>query len=131
MRTWLAHSLFPAFGAGYHVFASSCDWFIALFTSIVIGQSSYFGFGLTTLKMKIVLTFIYPTYRHFHTIWYRVTPKVNFRHKFYTPGKTNGGKVLSSNKMLFHLESFKFWKLGIITREKSRDMPRIVSREPF
>ena len=33
-----------------HVFASSFDWFIALFISVVIGQSNYFGFGFTTLK---------------------------------------------------------------------------------
>ena len=35
---------------GRHVFASSSDWFIGLFTTVVIGQSNYFGFGFTTLK---------------------------------------------------------------------------------
>ena len=35
-----------------HVFASSSDWFIGLFTTAVIGQSNYFGFGFTTLKWK-------------------------------------------------------------------------------
>ena len=30
--------------------ASSSDWFIGLFTIVVIGQSNYFGFGFTTLK---------------------------------------------------------------------------------
>ena len=29
-------------------FASSSDWFITLLSSVVIGQSNYFGFGLTT-----------------------------------------------------------------------------------
>ena len=33
-----------------HIFASISDWFIALFASVVIGQSNYFGFGFTTLK---------------------------------------------------------------------------------
>ena len=37
---------------GRHVFASSFDWFIWLFTAVVIGQSNYFGFGFTTLKWK-------------------------------------------------------------------------------
>ena len=37
---------------GRHVFASSSDWFIGLFTTVVIGQSNYFGFGFTTLKRK-------------------------------------------------------------------------------
>ena len=31
-----------------HVFASSSDWSIVLFKSVVIGRSNYFGFGLTT-----------------------------------------------------------------------------------
>ena len=35
-----------------HIFALISDWFIALFASVVIGQSNYFGFGLTTLKLK-------------------------------------------------------------------------------
>ena len=35
---------------GRRVFASSSDWFIGLFTTVVIGQSNYFGFGFTTLK---------------------------------------------------------------------------------
>ena len=33
-----------------HVFALSCDWFIGLSVSVVIGQSDYFAFGLTTLN---------------------------------------------------------------------------------
>ena len=35
---------------GRHVFALSSDWFIGLFTTVVIDQSNYFGFGFTTLK---------------------------------------------------------------------------------
>ena len=35
-----------------HVFASSSDGLIVLFTSVVIGQRNYFGFGLTTLNWK-------------------------------------------------------------------------------
>ena len=35
-----------------HLFASNCDWFIALFTSVIIGQSSSFGFDSKTLKWK-------------------------------------------------------------------------------
>ena len=34
----------------WHVFASRSDWFIVLFTSVVISQSNYFGFGFTTLN---------------------------------------------------------------------------------
>ena len=30
---------------GRHVFASSSDWLIGLFTTVVIDQSNYFGFG--------------------------------------------------------------------------------------
>ena len=33
-----------------HIFDSISDWFIALFASVVIGQSNYFGFGFTTLN---------------------------------------------------------------------------------
>ena len=35
-----------------HVLALSFDWFIGLSVSFVIGQSDYFGFGLTTLNRK-------------------------------------------------------------------------------
>ena len=35
-----------------HVFALSSDWFIALFASLVIGQSDNFGFGFEILKWK-------------------------------------------------------------------------------
>ena len=35
---------------GRHVFASSSDWYIGLFTIVEIGQSNYFGFGFTTLN---------------------------------------------------------------------------------
>ena len=37
-----------------HVFASSSDWFIGLFTTVVIGQGNYFGFGFTTLSWKVL-----------------------------------------------------------------------------
>ena len=33
-----------------HVSVSSSDWFVVLFTSVVIGQSNYFGFGFTKIK---------------------------------------------------------------------------------
>ena len=47
-QSCLARTRFPALDAGYMtVFASSSDWFIALFTPVVIGQSNYFGFGFT------------------------------------------------------------------------------------
>ena len=41
-----------------HVFALSSDWFIALFTSVVIGQSNDFGFGLTTLNWKTLYSYL-------------------------------------------------------------------------
>ena len=34
------------------VFASNSDWLVVLFTSVAIGQSNYFGFGVTTLNWK-------------------------------------------------------------------------------
>ena len=39
-------SVFPRL-APVPVFATSSDWLIVLFTSIVIGQSDYFGYGVT------------------------------------------------------------------------------------
>ena len=33
-----------------HVFASNSDLLVVLFTSVVIGQSNYFGFGFTALN---------------------------------------------------------------------------------
>ena len=42
--------LAPVACSGLHEFASSSDWFIMLFTCVVIGQSNYFGFGFTTLN---------------------------------------------------------------------------------
>ena len=48
-----SHAFYRAW-YGRHVFASSSDWFIGLFTTVVIGQSNYFGFGFTTLsKVKV------------------------------------------------------------------------------
>ena len=35
------------------VFASNSDWFIALFTCVVIGQSNYFGFLVSVLRHTI------------------------------------------------------------------------------
>ena len=37
-----------------HVFAWSFDWFTGLSVSFVIGQSDYFGFGFTTLILKLL-----------------------------------------------------------------------------
>ena len=34
----------PLFHHGLHVLASNSDLFIGLFTTVVIGQSNYFGF---------------------------------------------------------------------------------------
>ena len=31
------------------VFARNCDWFIAMFNPVVIGRSSCFGFGFSTV----------------------------------------------------------------------------------
>ena len=38
--------------AWLYVFAWSSDWFITLFTFVLIGQSNYFGSGFMTLKFK-------------------------------------------------------------------------------
>ena len=46
-----------------HAFASSSDWFIALFTSVVIGQSNCLGLRFTTLNKKPLLSEILPTLR--------------------------------------------------------------------
>ena len=34
------------------VIARNCDWFMALFVVVVIGQSDYFGFGFSTVIWK-------------------------------------------------------------------------------
>ena len=39
------------------VITSSFDWLITLSVSFVIGQSNYFGFGVMTLKRKLVLIY--------------------------------------------------------------------------
>ena len=47
--------VFAAFSRAWRqilVFASNSDWLVVLFTSVVIGQSNYFGFGFTTLNWK-------------------------------------------------------------------------------
>ena len=46
---------FPALGAGYMylLLASNFGWLIALFTCVVIGQSNYFGLGLTNRVPKV------------------------------------------------------------------------------
>ena len=36
-----------------HVFACRSDWFIAMFVSVVIGQSNCFCFAITTLKTAL------------------------------------------------------------------------------
>ena len=41
-----------AFSRQLHLFASSFDYFIALFRSFVIGQTNDFGFGASTLNGK-------------------------------------------------------------------------------
>ena len=52
---------FTLVGAGYVFFFSSrADWFIGLPVSVVIGQSINFGFGLTTLRGKLVDATFYP-----------------------------------------------------------------------
>ena len=43
---------------GLHVFASDCDWFVALFAAFVIGQNDYFASGFTTLSCKPLEPFI-------------------------------------------------------------------------
>ena len=43
--------VFPRF-TPVGTFASNSDWFIALSTFVVIGQTNYFGFGYTILNQK-------------------------------------------------------------------------------
>ena len=43
---------FPRAWRRLHVFPSSSDWFIELFTTVLIGQSNNFSFGITTLNWK-------------------------------------------------------------------------------
>ena len=38
------------------IIARNCDWFIALFVTVVIGRSSCFGFGLSTVIWKPLYT---------------------------------------------------------------------------
>ena len=49
-----AHRAFSYAWRWLHVFATSADWLIAVFESVVIGQSNYFGFGFTTLSWKLL-----------------------------------------------------------------------------
>ena len=44
----LVARVFPRLASVVHVFALNSDWFVALFVSVVIGQSIYFGFGFKT-----------------------------------------------------------------------------------
>ena len=37
------------------VIATNCDWFMAMFVALVIGQSDYFGFGFSTVIWKPLL----------------------------------------------------------------------------
>ena len=49
----LCARVFPRFAPVTRVFASNCDWFIVCalyYISVVIGQSNYFRFSLTTLN---------------------------------------------------------------------------------
>ena len=39
--------IFPRLVTATHI-SSNSDWLIALFASVMIGQSNYFGFGSTT-----------------------------------------------------------------------------------
>jgi len=45
----LAH-IFLCLSPVFYVFTSSCDWFIWLFATVVIGYSNCFGFGFTSLS---------------------------------------------------------------------------------
>ena len=54
-----------------HVFASSCDWLIALFASVVIGQSDYCGLGFTALKWQLLL--LYYNTLYFQALQWRST----------------------------------------------------------
>ena len=49
-QSCLARTRFPALWHRLRIFTLSCDWFIALYASVVIGQSNYFGVGFTTAK---------------------------------------------------------------------------------
>ena len=48
---WLKNYV-PLFHHGLHVFASNSDWFIGLFTTVVISQSNYFGFTQVQTALK-------------------------------------------------------------------------------
>ena len=58
-RAWL-HAFSRAW-CRLHVFASSSDWLIVLFTFFVIGRTYYFGFSFTTVNWKLlyIIDFIY------------------------------------------------------------------------
>ena len=80
---------------GRHVFASSSDWFIGLFTTVVIGQSNYFGFGFTTqLKTALCSHFFMSLYSRW--IFYK-------RFDYSLPGQhhENCAHLLSRDFFLF------------------------------
>ena len=41
-----------------HVFASNSDWFIVRFTSVLIGQGNYFGFGFAIGHFRVGVNLI-------------------------------------------------------------------------
>ena len=65
-----SHAFFRAWRLR-HVFASSSDWFIGLSASVVIGQSNYFGFGVTQLKKKHSIK-SHSKYRLYFGFWLRI-----------------------------------------------------------
>ena len=47
----------------FHEFASNSDWFIPLFTSVVIGQNNFFGFGFIEYhSVKVIQSICYPCF---------------------------------------------------------------------
>ena len=56
---------FPHASSELHVISKNPDWFMALFASVVIGRSSYFGFGCATVIWKALYSNLIGSFTRF------------------------------------------------------------------
>ena len=101
-----------------HVFASSSDWLIVLFTSVLIGQRKYFGFGLKTAQYWIYFKLFFPDVASL----FHVSDK-NSHWKRKSLKLLSNAKWIFFSKTLFvfgHLETELFVNDDFIVFEKFR-----------
>ena len=76
-----------------------CDWFMALFVPVVIGQSDYFGFGFSTViwKLLYIKYFDYYSTSGFQSIKSSATEKRNAALKFPNAHLCSGGRKVEKD----------------------------------